>query len=138
MIMKKFIAATVLLSGLAFAQGFMEMGMSGDMHVMLSSDKVLSEGQNKIKVELNRGAHGGGMVDAKDVRVKFFMPEMPGMPHMESKDICKKADGNFECSVNFSMGGTWQYQLFIKDEKGKEYKYKGSVNLGQASSMHNH
>lgn len=136
--MKKFVTATVLLSGLAFAQGFMDMGMSGDMHVMLSSDKVLSEGQNKIKVELNRGMHGGAAVDAKDVRVKFFMPEMPGMPYMESKDICKKEQGAFECNVNFGMNGTWQYQLFIKDENGKDYKYKGSINLGQASSMHGH
>ncbi|MDO9265981.1 MAG: FixH family protein [Sulfurimonas sp.] len=134
--MKKILISTVLLSSLSFAGGFMDMGTSGDIHVILSSDKVLSEGQNKIKVELNRGKHGGAVVAAKDVRVKFFMPEMPGMPSMESKDICKKADKYFECNVNFGMGGTWQYQVFIKDEQNKDYKYKGSVNLGQASSMH--
>lgn len=136
--MKKVFLSTAVLATFAFAQGFMDMGMSGDLHVMLSSDRVLSEGQNKIKIELNKGDHGGMIVDAKDVRVKFFMPEMPGMPYMESKDICKKSQNHFECNVNFAMGGTWQYQVFIKDENGKDYKHKGSVNLGQASSMHGH
>ncbi|MDY0123333.1 FixH family protein [Sulfurimonas sp.] len=136
--MKKIFSSMAVLATLSFAGGFMYMGMSGDLHVMLSSDRVLSEGHNRIKVELNRGMHGGKVVDAKDVRVKFFMPEMPGMPYMESKDICKKTENYFECNVNFGMGGTWQYQVFIKDEKGKDYKHKGSVNLGQASSMHGH
>jgi hypothetical protein len=136
--MKKIFFSMAALATLSFAQGFMDMGQSGDLHVMLSSDRVLSEGQNKIKIELNRGGHGGKVVDAKDVRVKFFMPEMPGMPYMESKDICKKTENDFECNVNFPMGGTWQYQLFIKDEQGKDYKHKGSVNLGQASSTHRH
>jgi len=136
--MKKIFFSTVVLATLSFAGEFMDMGMSGDLHVMLSSDRVLSEGQNKIKVELNKGSHDGAKVAAKDVRVKFFMPEMPGMPYMESKDICKKAQNHFECNVNFAMGGTWQYQVFIKDEKGKDYKHKGSVNLGQASSAHRH
>ncbi|MCK9473804.1 FixH family protein [Sulfurimonas sp.] len=136
--MKKFIASTLLCASLSFAGGFMDMGMSGDLHVMLSSEKVLSQGQNKIKVELNKGSHDGASIVAKDVRVKFFMPEMPGMPFMESKNICKKVQNYFECDVNFAMDGTWQYQVFIKDEQGKDYKYKGSVNLGQASSSHNH
>lgn len=134
--MKKFFLATVMISSLAFANGFTDMGMSKDMHIMLSSDKVLTEGQNKIKVELNRNDQNGAIINAKDVRIKFFMPEMPGMPYMESKDICKKSSAHFECSVNFPMSGTWQYQLFIKDENNKNYKHRGSVNLGQSSMMH--
>lgn len=136
--MKKFIASMLLCASLSFAGGFMDMGMSGDLHVMLSSDKALSQGQNRIKIELTKGSHDGASVVAKDVRVKFFMPEMPGMPYMESKDICKKVQNHFECSVNFAMDGTWQYQVFIKDEQGRDYRYRGSANLGQASSAHNH
>lgn len=134
--MKKILLSTVVLVSLTFAGGFMDKGMSKDMHVMLLSEKVLTEGQNILNVKLNRGSQSGAVVNAKDVRIKFFMPEMPGMPYMESKDICKKSDEKFECSVNFAMSGTWQYQLFIKDENNKAYKYKGSVNLGQSSSMH--
>lgn len=136
--MKKILISVALLSTLCFAGNFMEMGKVGDLHVMLSSDKVLSMGENRIKVELNKGEHGGEVVIAKDVRIKFFMPEMPGMPYMELKDICKKTGDSFECSVNFAMNGTWQYQLFIKDDKNKDYKYKGSATLGQSSSAHNH
>lgn len=138
--MKKSILGVFVISSLAFGAGFMDMSNSGDLHIMLSSEKVLSEGDNKITVELERGGHGGKKVDANDVRIKFFMPEMPGMPYMESKDICKKVSSNFECKINFSMNGTWQYQIFIKDENNKEYKQKGSVNLGHASSHshHNH
>ncbi|MBD3825078.1 MAG: FixH family protein [Epsilonproteobacteria bacterium] len=134
--MKKSLSTTALLSTLTFGAGFMDMGMSGDLHIMLSSPKVLSQGENKINVEINRGGHGGDVVRAKDVRVKFFMPKMPGMPYMESKDICKNMGNHYECNINFAMDGTWQYQLFIKDEQGKDIKYKGSVNLGQASSHH--
>lgn len=136
--MKKFVIGSMLASTLCFGGGFMQMGMSDDIHVMLSSQKVLSEGENKIKIELNRDSRSGANVAAKDVRIKFFMPQMPGMPYMETKDICKKSNNAFECKVNFSMGGTWQYQLFIKDENNEEYKYKGSVNLGQDSSQHHH
>lgn len=136
--MKKFMIGSMLLSTLCFGGGFMQMGMSDDIHVMLSSPKVLSEGENKIKVELNRDSRSGANIAAKDVRIKFFMPQMPGMPYMETKDICKKSGTSFECKVNFSMGGTWQYQLFIKDENNEDYKYKGSVNLGQDSSEHHH
>ncbi|HUH42879.1 MAG: FixH family protein [Sulfurimonas sp.] len=134
--MMKTVLGLILVWSFAQAEGFMDMKDSDGLHAMLSSTRVLSEGENKIKVELNRGEHGGAVVDAKEVRIKFFMPQMPGMPYMESKDICKKVDGSFECNINFAMSGTWQYQLFVKDETGKDYKYKGSVNLGQASSMH--
>jgi len=140
--MKKSLLGTLLLSSLAFGAGFMSMVDTKDLHIMLSSEKVLSEGDNTIVVELNRDGHGGDVVVAKDVRIKFFMPEMPGMPYMESKDICKKVGSNFECKINFSMNGTWQYQIFIKDDKGVDYKERGSVNLGHASnhdhSHHNH
>lgn len=136
--MIKILLGSVLVSSFALAAGFMDMKDIDGLHAMLSSQRVLSAGENKIKVELNRGGHGGAVVDAKDVRIKFFMPEMPGMPYMESKGICKKTDDSFECNVNFSMSGTWQYQLFVKDENNKNYKYKGSVNLGQSSSNHSH
>lgn len=135
--MKKVVFLAILANSLMGA-GFMNMGMSEDVHVMLSSPKVLSEGENRIKVELNRDSKDGEAIAAKDVRIKFFMPAMPGMPYMESKDICKKIDNFFECKANFSMGGTWQMQLFFKDENGDDYKYKSSVNLGESSSAHMH
>ncbi len=134
----KTVTVLLTLAVLTYGAGFMDMGMSGNTHIMLSSDKVLSVGENSITVELNAGAHGGERIRADDVRIKFFMPEMPGMPYMESKDICKNVDNRYQCRVNFGMNGTWQYQLFVKGANGQDFKYKGSVNLGQASSGHNH
>lgn len=136
--MKKSILGTLVLSNLAFGGGFMDMKNVDDLHIMISSPKVLSEGNNKLKVEVNRSEHGGSIMKLNDVRIKFFMPAMPGMPYMESKDICKRVGSIFECNVNFAMNGTWQYQIFIKDEHDKSYKQSGSVNLGHASSESQH
>lgn len=140
--MKKAIFSLIGSFSLLFAGGFMQMGMVGENHIMLSSDKELSEGANSILVEIQKGGHGGDAVTDAEVKVKFFMPEMPGMPYMESKTICKPKDEGYLCNVNFGMGGTWQYQVFVKEANGTEYKYKSSINLGGASmggmEHHNH
>lgn len=132
--------ATVLvaLSSFIYGAGFIDMGMKDNIHIMLSSQKVLSVGENRITIELNEGGHGGNQIKASDVRIKFFMPEMPGMPYMESKDICKNSDNRYRCNINFSMEGTWQYQLFITVSEDTKLKYRGSVNLGQTSEHHMH
>ena len=57
------------------------------------------------------------------------MPEMPGMPYMESKVKGKTTDGVYDAKINLSMGGTWQYQIKFKTEDEKVHKIKGSVNL---------
>jgi hypothetical protein len=91
----------------------------------ISSQKPLIVGTNTILVELFKD---GKPVDAK-VKVKFFMPEMPGMPYMESKDKGLIKAGKGALKVNFSMSGTWQYQLKFKSEDDVVHKVKGSVNL---------
>jgi len=93
--------------------------------VGVSSKKSLIVGNNTIKIALFKE---GKKVDAK-VKVKFFMPEMPGMPYMESKDKGKTTEGVYDAKINFSMGGTWQYQLKFKTADEKVHKAKGSVNL---------
>ena len=41
------------------------------------------------------------------MKVKVFMPAMPGMPYMESVSEAKNlGNGKFETNVNISMGGT--------------------------------
>lgn len=93
--------------------------------VGVSAEKPLFVGNNIIKVALFKE---GKKVDAK-VKVKFFMPEMPGMPYMESKDKGETKDGSFDAKINFSMGGTWQYQLKFKTADDVVHKVNGSVNL---------
>lgn len=92
----------------------------------LSSEKPLTTGDNEIAVAVEK--EGKPVGDVK-VKIKFFMPEMPGMPYMEYKTKLKPDNGVFKGSVNFSMGGTWQYQLKFKDAAGKVRTVRGSVNL---------
>jgi hypothetical protein len=131
--MKKILLGVALLASVSFAgNGFMQMVDVGDMKLHLSSQKQLTNGQNKLSIS----AMGTDINDIKDARIKFFMPEMPGMPYMESKDVCEKTADAFECNVNFSMNGTWQYIMYITDKDGVKNKHRGSVNIGGSMGMH--
>lgn len=94
--------------------------------IKLISLNSLAVGDNKFVVELSKDA--STIKDAK-VKIKFFMPEMPGMPYMESLDEAELKDGKYELDINFPMGGTWQYQLKFKTEDKKIHSVKGSINL---------
>jgi len=93
--------------------------------VALSSKKSLIVGNNTLKVALFKD---GKKVDAK-IKIKFFMPEMPGMPYMESKDKTKTKAGEAMVKANFSMSGTWQYHLKFKTADEEVHKVKGSLNI---------
>ena len=94
--------------------------------VTLKSANDLVTGSNDFFVTLSKD--GKAISDAK-VKIKFFMPEMPGMPYMEYKSKAKFVDGKYKLNGNFAMGGTWQYQLLFKTKDGEKYKIRGSVNL---------
>ncbi len=94
--------------------------------IVLTSLKPLVSGNNRIAVTVTK--EGKAVEDLK-VKVKFFMPEMPGMPYMEYKTKLQKKNGSYQGMVNFSMNGTWQYQLKFKDSNGKVHSVRGSVNL---------
>ncbi len=84
-------------------------------------------GNNDFFVTLKK--NGENVEDAK-VKIKFFMPEMPGMPYMEYKAKgISQDDGSFKLPVNFSMGGTWQYHLKFKTGDDTVHKTRGSVTL---------
>jgi hypothetical protein len=54
---------------------------------------------------------------------------MPGMPYMEFTDKAKLVDGKYKLMINFSMAGTWQYQLKFKTADREVHTIRGSVNL---------
>ncbi len=101
-------------------------GMKNGYNVGLQSEQSLVVGDNNFFVTLAKD--GAAVTDAK-VKVKFYMPEMPGMPYMEYVGKGKLVDGQYKMLINFSMGGTWQYQLKFKTADGKIHKIRGSVNL---------
>lgn len=94
--------------------------------INISSQKPFTVGDNDIQVILQY--EDKQIIDAK-VKVKFFMPEMPGMPYMDYKEKLKLNGTVYNGMINFIMNGTWQYHLMFKTHEGKIYKVRGSVNL---------
>lgn len=101
-------------------------GKKDGYEVQLQSEKSLVIGNNTFVVTLQKD--GKVLTDAK-VKVKFFMPEMPGMPYMEQEAKAELVDGKYKFLINFSMGGTWQYHLMFKTIDGNVHKIRSSVNL---------
>ncbi len=101
-------------------------GQKDGYNVILKSSKALVVGSNELIVEL---AKDSKVIENAKVKAKFFMPEMPGMPYMESESEATLANGVYKLNINLPMGGTWQYQLKFKTEDGVVHTIKGSVNL---------
>lgn len=119
----------ILLLGasLAMAGGFSKTGKSGGLTVEYGAEKPLAAGNNPMSVKLS---YKGKPVEGADVTLKYFMPEMPGMPYMEYQDQGKEiAPGVYEIKINFAMGGTWQGRLYIITKDGKKFLHKSSVIL---------
>ena len=101
-------------------------GQKDGYDVILKSSKALVVGSNELLVEL---AKDSKVIENVKVKAKFFMPEMPGMPYMESESEATLVNGVYKLNINLPMGGTWQYQLKFKTEDGVVHTIKGSVNL---------
>lgn len=113
---------TSVPSGLAY---FNEMSTKDDYKVILSTQKPFVNGNNEVEIVIS---NAGKTVDSAEVKVKFFMPEMPGMPYMEHEAEAKFVNGKYICDVNLPMGGTWQYQLKFRTDDKKVRMVKGSIN----------
>lgn len=122
----KLLAAMFLAFAISNAEMVSQSGSKNGYDVKLTSQKSLIVGNNTFFVEL--GKAGEAITNAK-VKAKFYMPEMPGMPYMEYVGKAKLVNGKYKMMINFSMGGTWQYQLKFKTKDGKVHKLRGSVNL---------
>ena len=122
----KVIVALFAVSLLSFAEPISQVGEKNGYDVKLSSEKSLVVGTNEMFIEVSKD---GELPNKTKVKIKFYMPEMPGMPYMEFEDKGKLVDGKYKVNINFSMGGTWQYQLKFKTEDGKVHKVRGSVNI---------
>lgn len=122
----KIVIAMFLAIGFLNAEPVSQTGEKNGYEVKLTSEKSLIVGDNDLFVELSKDANV--ITDAK-MKIKVFMPEMPGMPYMDYKAKGKLSADKYNFLINFSMGGTWQYQLKFKDTDGKIHTLRGSVNL---------
>uniref|UniRef100_UPI0040483074 FixH family protein n=1 Tax=Aliarcobacter sp. TaxID=2321116 RepID=UPI0040483074 len=122
----KIFVAMLITVGFLNASPISQQGEKDGYDVKFYSEKSLIVGTNEIFVEL---AKDGLTVSDAKVKVKVFMPEMPGMPYMEYEDKAKLENSIYKVNINFSMGGTWQYHLKFKTKDGLVHTVKGSVNL---------
>ena len=121
------IALVMLMTiGILNADPLSQLGEKNGYNVKLTSVKSLTVGENNVFVELSKD--GNAVTDVR-VKIKVFMPEMPGMPYMDYKAKAKLVDGKYKMTVNFSMSGTWQYHLKFKSKDGKVHTVRGSVNI---------
>lgn len=120
------VTALMLLGFSAFGAAFEKSAQYRSLSAVLSAEKPLVVGTNTLKFHIT---DKGQPVDG-DVTVKVFMPAMPGMPYMEETTTVKPlGGGNYEGTVNLSMGGTWQVHIFVTLKNGKKYRLKSSVNI---------
>ncbi|WP_345979575.1 FixH family protein [Sulfurimonas sp. HSL3-2] len=121
----KIFTALVLGVTLLQAAAFEKTAKGGGTEIMISSDKPLTPGNNKLLITIKDTKYK----DAK-VSVKVFMPEMPGMPRMEAEaDATAMGDGMYDADLNFSMSGTWQVWVYIAPTDGKKVRIKTSLNI---------
>ncbi|MFA6741487.1 MAG: FixH family protein [Arcobacteraceae bacterium] len=108
------------------AQVLEQNGEKDGYEVTLKSSKALVVGSNELLITLSKDSK---IVESVKVKAKFFMPEMPGMPYMESEGNATLVNGVYKMNINLPMSGTWQYQLKFKTDDGVVHTIKGSVNL---------
>ena len=122
----KVLVSMLLAIGFLNAEPVSQTGEKNGYELKLTSEKSLIVGNNDFFASLSKD--GNSVSDVK-MKIKVFMPEMPGMPYMEYKAKAKLVDGKYKMMVNFSMGGTWQYHLKFKSKDGKIHTVRGSVNI---------
>ena len=122
----KVVLSLFIMVGLLNAEPLSQNGEKNGYTIKLSSDKSLVSGNNEVFITLSK--NGDIVKDAK-VKIKVFMPEMPGMPYMEYKGKGKLVGDKYKIAVNFAMSGTWQYQIKFKTNDGKVHTVRGSVNI---------
>lgn len=122
----KTLLALLITVGFLNAEPLEQMGQKDGYDVKLTSEKSLIVGNNDVFVELSKD---GKAVTTAKVKVKFFMPEMPGMPYMEHEGEGSLVGDKYKMTINFCMNGTWQYQLKFKTDDGVVHTVKSSVNF---------
>ena len=122
----KIFVALLITVGFLNAQALEQNGEKNGHDINLSSQKSVIVGNNSFDIKLSKD--GVAITDAK-VKLKVFMPEMPGMPYMEYEDKAVLENGVYKVNINFSMSGTWQYHLKFKTKDDEVHTVKGSINL---------
>ncbi len=126
--MKKIILSIVIASCSLIADSLNIINQVKDGYNININSKDLIVGSNDVVINI-KNINDSSLNNNLKAKFKIFMPEMPGMPSMEEEQNCIFDGENFKVKVNFSMSGTWQYQLKFKNEKNDVITYKNSINV---------
>jgi len=125
--MKKIIFMLMFFVGIVLNANVIEQnGEKNGYDLKLYTKTTPISGNNDFYVTLEKS---GKVISNAKMKIKVFMPEMPGMPYMEYKAKAKLVDGVYKMMINFSMSGTWQYHLKFKTIDNKVHTVRGSVNI---------
>ena len=125
--MKKIIFMLMFFVGIVLNANVIEQnGEKNGYDLKLYTKTTPISGNNDFYVTLEKS---GKVISNAKMKIKVFMPEMPGMPYMEYETKAKFDSEKFVAEVNFSMGGTWQYHIKFRTDDKKVHTLRGSVNL---------
>jgi len=125
--MKKiFMIMAIFVTTFLNADVITQNGEMNGYKINLYTKSTPISGNNDFFVKLSKD---GTIIDNAKMKIKVFMPEMPGMPYMEYKAKAKQIDGEYKMKINFSMSGTWQYHLKFKTIDNQVHTVRGSVNI---------
>jgi len=117
----------ILSTSLLQAAAFEKKVVSKTTAVFISAQRPLSKGSNVLVFAISKDEK---VLEGSQVRVKAFMPAMPGMPAMEyESDARYLGEGRYEAVINLAMGGTWQLHIFITPAEGKKLRVKTSLDF---------
>ena len=116
--MKRFSLVTgavimTLVLAIGTSWGYETQKTTGGLTLTLSVGSYpLVKGNNELSVKVTDGS-GKAVTDAK-VKVRFFMPPMPGMAPMSSKTEAVLKGDVYRFSANADMEGTWKTEIVIE------------------------
>lgn len=113
--MKKTLFTILFSSSFLFADVIFDNNI-----IKLETESSIVTGNNIFNLSTNN-------IQNDDVKLKVFMPAMPGMAYMEYSDKTELIDGKAQFKINLAMPGTWQYQL--KSKNNNFEAIKGSINV---------
>lgn len=111
--------ALTILSGWGWSKGYESQKSAGGNTVILKAEKYpLIKGDNAISIEVTDKAKKP--VANAGVKVRYFMPPMPGMAPMEySVQPVKKGEAH-AFTANIPMEGVWKVEVTVTDGAGAE------------------
>jgi N-methylhydantoinase B/oxoprolinase/acetone carboxylase alpha subunit len=115
--MKRFFLVTgaaimSLVLAIGISWGYETQKTTGGLTITLSAgSNTLVKGNNDLSVKVT-DKEGKAVTDAK-VKVRFFMPAMPGMAPMSSKTEAILKGDVYRFIANPAMEGTWKTEITV-------------------------